>query len=71
MGTSAYTGYPFWRGVFAGARCGAAVVFAGLTIMHSGSAEAVPSPLSAALLAQAAIFAVLFTVAGRPLAGGC
>lgn len=86
MGTSAYTGSPFWRGVFAGARCGPAVLFAGLAcarkqraglaILHSGPGaagpvEAVPFPLSAALLAQAAIFAALFTVAGRPLAGGC
>ena len=83
MGTSAYTGSPFWRGVLAGARCGTAVLFAGLAcallpraglaILHSGPppAEAVPFPLSAALLAQVAIFAALFTVAGGPLAGGC
>ena len=81
MGTSAYTGSPFWRGVFAGARCGTAVGFAGLAcarkqraglaIVHSGPAGAVPFTLSAALLAQVAIFAALFTVAGGPLAGGC
>ena len=80
MGTSAYTGSPCWRGVLAGARRGTAVVFAGLAcarkqraglaILHSGPAEAVLSPPSAALLAQVAIFAALFTVAGGPLAGG-
>ena len=81
MGRSAYTGSPFRRGVLAGARCGTAVLCAGLActllgraglaILHSGSPEAVLSPLAAALLAQVAIFAALFTVAGGPLAGGC
>lgn len=70
MGTSAYTGSPSWRGVFAGLSC-ALLPRAGLAILQSGSPEAVLSPLSAALLAQVAIFAALFTVAGGPLAGGC
>jgi hypothetical protein len=65
VGPSAYTVFPFWRGVLAGARCGTAVLFASLAILHSGPgsagpAEAVPFLLSAALLTQAAIFAALF-----------
>ena len=74
MGTSAYTVSPFWRGVFAGARCGTAVLFAGLAcallpraglaILHSGPGRGRGGrafPPLAALLAQVAIFAALFT----------